>query len=373
MRVALLACLLACWVPPASAADADAPGALIRADAIARPPAGTQAWRITYWTRTASDAPRAVTGVVVAPSEASAGKPREVIAWTHGTWGVAHACAPSLSPHFFDVTPGIARAVHAGRVVVAPDYPGLGSDGVHPYLVGEDTARSVLDAVRAAAHIPGTAAGTRFAVWGESQGGHAALWTGQSAQRYAPELVLVGVAAAAPPTDLAANFRDASDPSAKAFLTALAAASWSQHYGLPLQLGRARTPALIEALAKGCISLRTRLKFSTLLGILTLRRDLRQLDFGTTRPWADYVARNSVAPALPVPLLIAQTRADPLVAPGVTRHFARLACAAGVHVHWLDLPGGDHTTTARQSATATLAWLADRFADHPAPDDCPRL
>ncbi len=108
-----------------------------------------------------------------------------MLVWTHGTWGVASRCAPSLSANFWSATPGL-EAVKRGYVVVAPDYPGLGTAGVHPFLAGVDTARSVLDAVRAARAIPAAGAGDRFAVWGESQGGHAALWTAQSARGYAP-------------------------------------------------------------------------------------------------------------------------------------------------------------------------------------------
>ena len=62
-----------------------------------------------------------------------------------------------------------------GYVVAATDYPGLGTPEVHPYLVGTSEARAVLDSVRAARAIPEAAAGARFAVWGRSQGGQAAL------------------------------------------------------------------------------------------------------------------------------------------------------------------------------------------------------
>ena len=62
-------------------------------------------------------------------------------------------------------------------------------------------------------------------------------------------LRLVGVAAGAPPTDLA-NLRQASDASARAFLTALATDSWSRYYGVPLRLGKARTPGIIQRVAE---------------------------------------------------------------------------------------------------------------------------
>jgi alpha-beta hydrolase superfamily lysophospholipase len=90
-----------------------------------------------------------------------------------------------------------------GYVVAGIDYPGLGTPEVHPYLVGKSDAREVLDSVRAAREIPGAGAGDSFAVWGHSQGGQAALFTGLEAAGYAPELKLVGAAAAAPATDLA--------------------------------------------------------------------------------------------------------------------------------------------------------------------------
>ncbi len=90
--------------------------------------------------------------------------------------------------------------VDRGYVVAATDYPGLGTPQTHPYLVGVSEARAVLDSVRAARALTG--AQNRFAVWGHSQGGQAALFTGLIAKSYAPDLDLVGVAAAAPATDL---------------------------------------------------------------------------------------------------------------------------------------------------------------------------
>lgn len=208
-------------------------GTLISADPVVTTPAGTQAWRVRYWSSDSAGRPTQLTGMVVAPREAIPAQPRRVLAWTHGTSGVANRCAPSQAADFFGATPAAEAFALRGYVVVAPDYPGLGSAGVHPYLVGEDTARSVLDAVRAARAISGAAAGSRFAVWGESQGGHAALWTARRAA-YAPDLTLVGAAAAAPPTALVENLRSGSDPSIRAFLTAFTAYSWSRHYGAPL-------------------------------------------------------------------------------------------------------------------------------------------
>ena len=348
------------------------PGTLSSSDAVVETPGGAQAWRIRYWTTSDRGQPIEVTGMVVAPREAIPASPRPVIAWAHGTSGVVQRCAPSLSPNFFAATPGISEAMQRGFVVVAPDYPGLGSPMPHDYLGGVSTANSVLDAVRAARNIAGAAAGARFVVWGESQGGHAALWTGQRARSYAPDLALVGVAAA-PPTDLAANLRGGGDPSIRAFLTAFTAYSWSRHYGAPLStLGNRQTQGIITRLAQNnCIELGKKPKLGTMLGVMALRNSLKNIDLGTIRPWSEYARQNSVtAIATGVPLLIAQNPHDKIVDPKVTSSFARRMCRSGTRLQYMTISGQGHETSAKDSATATLAWAAARFAGTPAPSNC---
>lgn len=374
MRLAL-AVLLAISANPQAAAARDPlePGMVTSQVPLDNAPEGVRAWRVHYITGGRSGAALQETSAVIMAPEADrrmAG-PRGVVAWTHGTWGTASKCAPSLSGRFFELTPAV-DAVAMGYVVVAPDYPGLGLGPVHPYLVGQPTGQSVIDAVRAARRMPEVNADRRFVVWGESQGGHAALWTALIA-REAGDLELIGAAAGAPPTDLAANFREATDPNARAFLTALAAESWSRYFDVPLELGKRRTPGLVRKLAGQCVSTATTPKLSTIVGMLALRSDLKKDDFTTRSPWLRIIAENSVSARLPVPVLLAQTREDPLVSPRVTRDFARRACAQGVAVGWIDLPGKDHATTAKQSSAATLAWIAQRFAGAPAPDDCRKL
>lgn len=358
----------------ASPAGAQRAGQLISADPIVETPGGMQAWRIRYWTSNAGYKQQ-VTGMVVAPREAIPQQPRRVIAWAHGTSGVATKCAPSQMPAFWTHTAALA-AVAKGYVVAAPDYPGLGSERVHPYLVGPPTARSTLDAVRAARQIPGAAAGKLFAVWGESQGGHAALWTGQLARGYAPDLELVGVAAAAPPTDLIANLRLGSDPSIRAFLTAFTAYSWSRYFGAPLTtLGNKQTQGIITRLAQNnCITPDARPRLGTMIGVGVLRHSLRGVDLGRIKPWAGYARANSVnAAQIRVPMLVAQNPKDVIVAPSVTRQFARRACKLGRRVRWIDIEGKGHETSAADSAAITLDWIGNRFAGVAARSDCGKI
>lgn len=369
-----LSLILASFMP--QAAIAQSAGTLLSAEPVVTTPPGQQAWRISYSTTDANSRPITVTGMVVAPREAMPRTSRRVIAWAHGTWGVASRCAPSLSPNFFDATPALADMVSQGFVVVAPDYPGLGSEMPHPYLVGQDTGRSVLDAVRAARSISGAASGSQFAVWGESQGGHAALWTGALARTYAPDLTLVGTAAAAPPTDLAANFREGSDANVRAMLTAFATSSWSQHFGVPMTtaFNRADGQIATRLAQNNCIELGKKPRIGTILGVAAIKRALRNKDITRIAPWSGYMRDNSVSAAsVSGPLLIAQSVSDPVVSPRITKDFARKVCRGRQPVRYIPIAGGDHGNSARDSAGATLAWIADRFAGTRAPSDCGKI
>jgi acetyl esterase/lipase len=365
-------CVLLCCSQQLAAQQA---GTLISAEPVAALAPGESAWRVKYITTDADHHRLTVSGMVVAP-RGTTPHPRNVIAWAHGTWGVATKCAPSLSPRFFAATPALATMVSQGYVVVAPDFPGLGSTPPHPYLVGADTGRSVLDAVRAARSIAAAHAGARFAVWGESQGGHAALWTAAIARNYAPDLYLVGTAAAAPPADLVANFRDGSDLNVQAMLAAFATYSWSRHYAVPLTTAFGKVDSgIVRRLAENnCIQLDKRPRLGTILGIAAIKRSLKSKDITRIEPWMGYMRTNSVnAARIPGPLLIAQSVADPVVAPRVTKAFAERVCRARRPVRYIDLPGGDHGHTALNSATATLSWIAGRFKGDVPQNDCAKL
>ena len=356
----------------ATVVHATPPGTLASADPVLETPGGMQAWRIRYWTTSDRGAAIEVTGRIVAPREAAPASPRKVLAWTHGTWGVTARCAPNDND-FFASTPGLTQATARGFVVVAPDYPGLGSSMPHPYLVGISTANAVLDAVRAARSIAGAAAGSSFAVWGESQGGHAALWTGQRARRYAPDLTLTGVAAAAPPTDLVQNLAAGGDPSIRAFLTAFTAYSWNGHFGAPLAtLGTRATQGVIRRLAQNnCIVLGAKPKLGTMLGVAVLRRDLKKVDLGRIQPWARIARANSVSPRDPgVPVLIAQNPRDVIVDPAVTRDFAQQMCRNGARLRYIGIDGAGHPSSAADSAGETLDWIDARFAGAPVRSNC---
>lgn len=113
--------------------------------------------------------------VFLPPGEAPAGG-WPVLAWAHGTVGLADECAPSVNAPSTRDAEYLNRWLSQGYAIVAPDYAGLGTPGFHSYLNGAVAAVNVVDAVRSARETSaGAALSPQWAVIGQSQGGGVAL------------------------------------------------------------------------------------------------------------------------------------------------------------------------------------------------------
>jgi pimeloyl-ACP methyl ester carboxylesterase len=150
--------------------------------------------------------PNAVSGSLALPKGKAPKGGWPLITYAHGTTGSADKCAPTRGYDAGRLTsyayPLLRRWLKAGYAVVRTDYEGLGTPGVHGYLIGEAEGRSVLDAVRAARGFEPRLS-RRFVVAGHSQGGHAALFASSLAPRWVPDLRLRGTVAFAPASHLA--------------------------------------------------------------------------------------------------------------------------------------------------------------------------
>ena len=351
---------------------AGSPGTLIREEPMMSAPAGSTSHRLLYRSRGMHDEPIAVSGVVFVPNGPVPPNGRPIVAWAHPTSGVVPHCAPSVAFFLDQQVQGLKEMLARGYIVVATDYPGLGTPGPHPYLVGASEGRAVLDSVRAIRAIPGVGPIRDFVVWGHSQGGQAALFTGLMAKKYAPDLNLLGVAAAAPATDLGALMSDDFDTAGGKNITAMTLWSWSKVYGLPID--RLVTPAAmptVAVLSNQCIE--------SILDIVIRRREEKPLetsfltvkDIASVEPWRSLLAQNTPG-VLPrnIPVFLAQGTTDNVVVPKVTYAYMRRLCAAGSAVRLVTLPGVGHGFIARDSAPAAIDWMADRFAGMRAPSDC---
>jgi len=349
------------------------PGSIIRVWPLeGGGPGGGNAFRILYRSTGLNGEPIAVSGAIFIPPAPAPAGGRDVIAWAHPTSGVVESCAPSLMPDLAGTIWGLADMLARGYVVVATDYPGLGTPGIHPYLIGVSEGRAVLDSVRAARDLPDAGASNRFAVWGHSQGGHASLYTGELAASYAPDLKLVGVAAAAPATYLIELFDADKSSSAGKELTAMALYAWSELYHDPATtLVDAAAMPVFDQLAHDCIE-----SIAEFAAIENAEKPLNREPFlkgdpTEIEPWRSIMQKNTPgqAPA-GAPVFLAQGAADTTVRPEITKQFGEVLCKQGTRVDFILLPGVTHTFAAKDSVSQALAWMDQRFRGAPAPSVC---
>jgi pimeloyl-ACP methyl ester carboxylesterase len=353
---------------------AGSPGTLVRKELIDGAPLGATTYRVLYRSTGLDDKPILVSGVVIVPPGDPPPGGRPIVAWAHPTSGVVPHCAPSLAIFLFEQIQGLRSFVRDGYVVAATDYPGLGTAGPHPYLVGTSEARAVIDSVRVAATLPGAGSGKKFIVWGHSQGGHAALFTGLIAKTYAPELDLLGVAAAAPATDLTTLMNEDIDSVGGKNITAMTLWSWQRVFGADMdKVVDPRAMPAIDRLADECIEgpfdirMRQRTEQPLEQYFLTTKHP------SDIEPWHTLLAQNSPG-SLPsgIPVFLAQGTEDVIIHPKVTQDYAARLCATGSKVRKLWMPDIGHGRAAEASTRAMLDWVSDRFAGKDAPDDCAR-
>jgi alpha-beta hydrolase superfamily lysophospholipase len=349
------------------------PGTLLRYQETPLPPFyRAKAWRILYSTRDYAGRPIASSGVVVLSDYASANpSQRKIVAWAHPTTGVARKCAPSMRGTPTDWIIGLNEFVAAGYIVAATDYPGLGTEGPIGYLVGKGQARAVIDSVRAARQLPGVGGGMSYALWGYSQGGHAVLFAAQESQSYAPELNLVGVAATAPPTNLAALFQANIGTIEGRVLAAMTLESWSRKFGISLStLIDSQVAQVVAEVDKNCVD-----DLGSQLDLLAAQKPLQQkflnYDPATHPPWENLMSANSLYNlGARVPVFIAQGDADQLVRPEITLQFVRAMCRQKLSVDYVNLTGKGHASSAKASSAPATSWISDRFRGARAPNSC---
>jgi len=152
------------------------PGTLLRSEAFTGYdlPPGARAVRILYHSKARDGRDVAASGVVLIPAGTPPAGGWPLIAWAHGTSGVARQCAPSLMKDLEYGSEGLMPMVAAGFAVVAADYAGLGTPGPHEYDNKIAQANDVVYSVPAA-HAAVASLGTRWVAIGHSQGG-AAVW-----------------------------------------------------------------------------------------------------------------------------------------------------------------------------------------------------
>lgn len=345
---------------------ASKPGDLVSVETWQGPHAtAVDIWRIVYLTEDRHGEVREASALV----SALADRPERalpVVAFAHGTTGVAESCAPSDRAQPVTTDGGALNAIaQQGAVLVAPDYAGLGTPGPHGFLVGEEAAYDVLNALRAVREMSEVEVSRKAVVWGQSQGGHAALWTGMLQPDYAPEVKLLGVAATAPPTDMVAMLEKVDDTGVLRRLRAYLLDSWRKVYpdsGLWDEVAPANRE-LVEKIGERC--------GNEGLGGLDAKLELPLLP--SLEPGSAFrrlVEQNTPTGPIDVPVLIAQGDADQVVPVAGQRAWVEEQCASGQPLSYREYPGADHLTVTTAMVPDLVGWTIERLAGKPAPSTC---
>ena len=348
------------------------PGDLLRKEAFRgyAVPAGATTVRILYHSLDASGAPVATSGVVLIPAGKAPAGGWPVIAWAHGTSGVARQCAPSLQKDMEYGEEGLMPMVRAGFAVVATDYHGLGTQGPHQYVNKIAQANDVIYSIPAAhAAVPNLA--PAWVVIGHSQGGLAAwsvaeIETGRHDPTY---LGAISVAGAADLKAILSQMGDA-DSTAAYYLTYMA---YAIHARTPtfrptdMLVGHALA-GYHAATTKGCYNY----AYASFLNAppgKTLKPG-----WDATEGAQQFFRDNELGSA-PVagPLLVIGGEADETVPFASLRATVQKACRNGTPLEFRSYPGLDHDPTMDKSTPDQLAWVRDRLAGKPVTSNCASL
>lgn len=355
------------------------PGVMLRSEAIAAQPeltaAGTQQ-RILYTSTDArwNSGVIPVSGTLYLPKGEPPAGGWPLVAWAHGTLGVADVCAPSWTGHKPRDAAYIDRWLQQGFAVVASDYQGLGGPGPHPYLFWEAEGRSVLDAVRAAlAANPGRIA-NELVITGQSQGSSSSIGASRIAPAYAPELKLRATIA----TGLLPTFaqgpvklpQPAPAPGATTRYTMLQLVGGSLPDGGPTADSLVREPArpLLAMARETCGD-----------GIRAYERE-HGIDMRNAFTIDPAQLRAMMIPAtemsmvrMPAPLFLGTGLADRTIPPPHQYAAVAALCAAGNPLVWKTYPGITHNGGVNAAFDDELRFVRSVFANEPVASNCGSL
>lgn len=184
---------------------------LISSEKISTSINNAEAFRIRYHSSDLHGKKTESTGLVITPNTPADN--RKVLTWAHGTTGIGDAGCPSAQPDparelvsYFQSgsttqidygIPSLQKFIDEGWVVVATDYQGLGTPGVHQYTVNRTNALDAVNIVHAAGEMD-LGIGTKFGCMGWSQGGGASAAVAELDAAAFGNLELVGTVAMSP-------------------------------------------------------------------------------------------------------------------------------------------------------------------------------
>jgi triacylglycerol lipase len=275
----------------------------------------------------------------------------------------------------------VATMVARGFAIVMTDYQGLGTPGLHTYVNRVAEGNAMLDAGRAAMHLPDTSLDPHgpLAFWGYSQGGGAAASAAELAPSYAPELHVVGSYAGAPTADLK-ELLPYADGSALVGVVGYALNSVITSYPEFADVIRSKlTPRgedLLYKVADQCVA-ETVAKFMFRHLQPYFVEDINQLV--NEEPFSSLFDLQRIGKYKPnAPVLINSNRFDPLVPWTAANQLGRDWCSQGADVEFrtneeppfLNKLVVNHALPMLVDGEAAMQWIADRFNGVPTTPNC---
>jgi pimeloyl-ACP methyl ester carboxylesterase len=329
-------------------------------------PKGATAVRIIYHSLDATGGDVATSAAVLIPAGTPPPQGWPVIAWAHGTSGVARLCAPSAMKDVYYGDEGLMPMVAAGFAVVATDYHGLGTEGSHQYVNKTAQARDVIYSIPAArAAVPSL--GAKWVADGHSQGGLAAVGVAEAEHTFKdPDyLGAVSVAGVAREVDF---FSHLSNTSGVGFYLAFMAAGIHARYP-EFQPRELLSDGLLahypDVTTKGCFYY----GYATYAAVPT--GTLLRPDWDKS-PWVHRFFEGNAVGKAPIsgPLFVIAGEADQTVPIAGVRAAVKQLCDAKQPVTFRSYPGLDHDPTMERSTPDQLEWIRARFAGKPAGSNC---
>lgn len=319
-------------------------------------PAGTRVYAMRYLSSTPQHRYAMVSGVTLVPPGRPPAGGWPVVAWDHGTTGIGDGCAPSLVDGLF-YGPTLSTYLKHGYAIAATDYAGLGTPGIHPYLITRSEAYATIDAVRAARHIrPGLS--TVWFAAGHSQGGQAAWATAENARSYGAGLRFRGAVIYAPAPNMS-NFIDpitgSGQPVDQAFYEMMLIGLRTQHPQL-------RVTDYLGPRARALLPDSRRLCIDDLIGRFTAAKlptsQFRVVDSAAHDRLRRWFAENEIGHVWAAgPLFVAQGRADQIVPPAQTAVEVADARHHGSTVDFHRYAGANHGGVLDAASADVFAWL----------------
>lgn len=337
-------------------------------------PKNAKAWRILYTTTRENGKTGVASAIVVTPTISEGAKP--IVSYSHGTIGVVPGCAPSIVEEQFpngSARELLEQSITNEWVFVSSDYIGLGTKGPHPFLIGEGEAYSSLDAIKAAQQLTDIKTNNEVIIWGHSQGGHAALWSGIVAPKYTPELNVLGVAALSPASDLVGLVQNAQNTAIGKILSSFIVSSYSDTYSDVSfnDVVKPQARLLTKDISSRCLSgkktLVSAVEAEKLIKGSIFKNDPAEGNFGKR------LIQNTPTQKITYPLFIGQGKADDLVLPQIQNKFVKNMCKAGQELEYKTYENRGHLEVLAKDSpliSDLIGWTQDRLDKNPQVSNC---